>query len=172
EGRNAGGEPADRVLTVGGVIDRRRATGGGEEAKLVQGDAVEEGKEDLAEVAVGQRVPELAPGARRRSEGHLAPRPPHRRGAWSSGCFHRVLSMEMGLGRLGSIESSDDRASSGRWLSGRKHPPAKRVGGVKLPRGFESLPSRSSMCSAQHLARRRAVVAADLQCLTRQTRRP
>src|SRR2546426_3143629 len=31
---------------------------------------------------------------------------------------------------------------SGRWLSGRKHPPAKRVGGVKLPRGFESLPSR------------------------------
>src|SRR5439155_448823 len=30
----------------------------------------------------------------------------------------------------------------GRWLSGRKHPPAKRVGGVKLPRGFESLPSR------------------------------
>src|SRR6184192_2458508 len=52
EGRNAGGEPADRVLTVGGVIDRRRATGGGEEAKLVQGDTVEEGKEDLAEVAV------------------------------------------------------------------------------------------------------------------------
>src|SRR5438874_675977 len=32
----------------------------------------------------------------------------------------------------------------GRWLSGRKHPPAKRVGGVKLPRGFESLPSRHS----------------------------
>src|SRR5712692_11102563 len=40
------------------------------------------------------------------------------------------------------IESNDGPASPGRWLSGRKHPPAKRVGGVKLPRGFESLPSR------------------------------
>jgi hypothetical protein len=40
------------------------------------------------------------------------------------------------------IESNDDPESAGRWLSGRKHPPAKRVGGVKLPRGFESLPSR------------------------------
>src|SRR6185312_15489865 len=41
---------------------------------------------------------------------------------------------------------SSDVCSSdlGRWLSGRKHPPAKRVGGVKLPRGFESLPSRQS----------------------------
>src|SRR5712671_1543460 len=40
------------------------------------------------------------------------------------------------------IESNDGPDSPGRWLSGRKHPPAKRVGGVKLPRGFESLPSR------------------------------
>src|SRR5487761_1628424 len=40
------------------------------------------------------------------------------------------------------IEASDDPDGPGRWLSGRKHPPAKRVGGVKLPRGFESLPSR------------------------------
>src|SRR5260221_14736904 len=40
------------------------------------------------------------------------------------------------------IESSGGPDSPGRWLSGRKHPPAKRVGGVKLPRGFESLPSR------------------------------
>ena len=31
---------------------------------------------------------------------------------------------------------------AGRWLSGRKRPPAKRVRGVKLLRGFESLPSR------------------------------
>src|SRR5205814_8476757 len=45
--------------------------------------------------------------------------------------------------RLGWIESSHGPVLSGRWLSGRKHPPAKRVGGVKLPRGFESLPSRS-----------------------------
>src|SRR3989442_13079567 len=43
------------------------------------------------------------------------------------------------------IESSEGPDSPGRWLSGRKHPPAKRVGGVKLPRGFESLPSRSLM---------------------------
>src|SRR5205807_4834180 len=33
-------------------------------------------------------------------------------------------------------------AAAGRWLSGRKRPPAKRVRGVKLLRGFESLPSR------------------------------
>ncbi len=38
----------------------------------------------------------------------------------------------------------------GRWLSGRKHPPAKRVGGVKLPRGFESLPSRHWASSRAH----------------------
>src|SRR5260370_34769715 len=34
------------------------------------------------------------------------------------------------------------RRLTGRWLSGRKHPPAKRGGGVKLPREVESLPSR------------------------------
>src|SRR2546427_10973268 len=42
-------------------------------------------------------------------------------------------------------ESNDNPESPGRWLSGRKHPPAKRVGGVKLPRVFESLPSRFFM---------------------------
>src|SRR5713226_6930744 len=40
------------------------------------------------------------------------------------------------------IESSDNPEPSGRWLSGRKHPPAKRVGGVKLPRRFKSCPPR------------------------------
>src|SRR5213080_4538084 len=69
--------------------------------------------------------------------------PPHRGRAWSAGGFHRVLSMERAWGR---IESNDGPELSGRWLSGRKHPPAKRVGGVKLPRGFESLPSRSQTC--------------------------
>src|SRR5260370_297039 len=40
------------------------------------------------------------------------------------------------------IESNDNPESPGRWLSGRKHPPAKRVGGVKLPHRFESCPPR------------------------------
>src|SRR2546425_6554446 len=44
---------------------------------------------------------------------------------------------------LGSNRIETAPPYPGRWLSGRKHPPAKRVGGVKLPRGFESLPSRS-----------------------------
>src|SRR5262252_4514909 len=127
------------MLAVGGVVDRRCPSRRSEEAKLVQGDPVEEGKEDLAQVPVGERVPELAPGSWRGAERHLASGAPHRGRAGTAGGFHRVLSMESGQGRL---ESCDDRASSGRWLSGRKHPPAKRVGGVKLPRGFESLPSR------------------------------
>src|SRR5438132_10446599 len=105
----------------------------------MQRHVVEEGEEDLAERALGQRVPELAPGSGRRSERHFASGPPHRGRAWSAGGFHRVLSMERAWGR---IESNDGPELSGRWLSGRKHPPAKRVGGVKLPRGFESLPSR------------------------------
>src|ERR1035441_4273416 len=38
---------------------------------------------------------------------------------------------------------------AGRWLSGRKRPPAKRVRGVKLLRGFESLPSRQAAISVE-----------------------
>src|SRR3989441_2106285 len=138
--RDAGADPADAVLPVSRVVNGRRAAGGREETELMQCHVVEEGKEDLAERAPGQRVPELAPGSGRRSERHLASGPPHRGRAWSAGGFHRVLSMERAWGR---IESNDGPELSGRWLSGRKHPPAKRVGGVKLPRGFESLPSRS-----------------------------
>ena len=54
------------------------------------------------------------------------------------------------------VDRIERRPHPGRWLSGRKHPPAKRVGGVKLPRGFESLPSRSSKCSATHLVHHHA----------------
>ena len=32
-----------------------------------------------------------------------------------------------------------------RWPSGRRRSPAKRVGGLKLPRGFKSLPLRPNM---------------------------
>src|SRR5262245_42475772 len=96
ESRHAWRDPGDRVLAVDGVIDRRGAAGGGEEAELVEGDSIEKGEEDLAEVAVGERVPELAPGTWRCSERHLASRPPHRGRAWSAGGFHRVLSMERG----------------------------------------------------------------------------
>ena len=94
KGRNARREPADRVIAVGGIVDRRRSAGRGEEAQLVQRDAVEKGKEDLAERALRERVPDLAPGTGRRAEGHLASRPPHRGRAWSARSFHRVLSME------------------------------------------------------------------------------
>src|SRR5437899_1753854 len=142
-------EPGDSMLAVARVVDRRRSSRRGEEAQLVQRNAVEGGKEDLAQRAVGERVPELAPRTRRRSKSHLAARPPHRGRARTSWGLHRVLSMKGGAARASSygsrarrIESSDGPDSPGRWLSGRKHPPAKRVGGVKLPRGFESLPSR------------------------------
>jgi hypothetical protein len=53
------------------------------------------------------------------------------------------------------IESNDDPDRPGRWLSGRKHPPAKRVGGVKLPRGFESLLPRLSEKHEPHQAHHR-----------------
>src|SRR5437868_11595810 len=118
---NTWADPADAVLAVGRVVNGRSSTGGDEKAELVQGDAVEKWKEHLAERALGQRVPYLAPGTGRRSERHLASRPPHRRRAWSAGGFHRVLGMERAWGRL---ESDDGPVSSGRWLSGRKHPPA------------------------------------------------
>src|SRR5438876_657713 len=137
--RHAGADPVDVVLPVRRVVGRRRARRRDEETKLVERNVVEEGKKDLAQGAVGECVPDLAPGSGRRSERHLASSAPHRGRAWTAGCFHRLLSMERAWGR---IESIDGPASSGRWLSGRKHPPAKRVGGVKLPRGFESLPSR------------------------------
>src|SRR6266853_1059231 len=107
----------------------------------MEGDAIERGKENLAQAPVGQRVPDLAFRARRRTEGQLSAGAPHRRRPGASKCLHRTLSMESGWGRIKSIRDPD---SVGRWLSGRKHPPAKRVGGVKLPRGFESLPSRHS----------------------------
>src|SRR5712664_2868370 len=60
------------------------------------------------------------------------------------------------------IESIPDPDSMGRWLSGRKHPPAKRVGGVKLPRGFESLPSRQSRILGSQLPRISSVAESPL----------
>src|ERR1700730_8099918 len=95
-------EPADSVLAVAGVVDRWRSSSGREEAQLVQRDAVEGRKEDLAERAVGERVPELAPRTRRRSKCHLAARPPHRGRARTSWGLHRVLSMKGGPGRASS----------------------------------------------------------------------
>jgi len=82
-------EPRDAMLSVTGVIDRRRSAGGCEEAQLVQRDAVDGWKEDLAEGAVGEGVPELALRSGRRSERHLAARTPHRRCSRSSWCLHR-----------------------------------------------------------------------------------
>src|ERR1700682_5145969 len=147
EAWNARADPGDVVLSVGGVIDWGRTTRRSEEPKFMQGHVVEKWEENFTEGPVRKRVPELAPRTWRRSERHLAAGTPHGRRAWSSWSLHRALSMESGRGRL---ESNGDPDSAGRWLSGRKHPPAKRVGGVKLPRGFESLPSR-------HFARSRAI---------------
>ena len=87
------------MLAVTGIVDRRRPAGGGEESELVQGDAIEGWKEDFAEAAVGERLPELAPRTRRRSECHLAAWAPHRGRAWTSWCLHRTLSMKGARGR-------------------------------------------------------------------------
>src|SRR5207244_3627024 len=107
KGGYAGADPADRVLAVDRVIDRRGAAGGHEKTQLMQRDAVEIWKEHLAEVAVGEGVPDLAPGTGRRPERHLASSSPHRGRAWSAGSFHRLVSMESDGCRLGWIESSD-----------------------------------------------------------------
>src|ERR1700736_117924 len=136
EGGYSGSEPADSVLAVARVVNRWRSSSGREEAQLVQRDAVESRKEDLAERAVGERVPELAPRTRRRSKCHLAARPPHRGRARTSWGLHRVLSMKGGHGRassygrpLGGIESSDGGGPRGGGRGGGTPPPAKRVGG-------------------------------------------
>src|SRR2546428_8518658 len=108
KGGYAGADPADRVLAVGRVIDRRGAAGGHEKTQLMQRDAVEIRKEHLAEVAVGEGVPDLAPGTGRRPERHLASSSPHRGRAWSAGSFHRLGSIESAGCTLGW------RASSGK----------------------------------------------------------
>src|SRR6266566_8713017 len=99
EGRHARLEPADRVLPVGRVIDGRSPARRDKKAKLVERDPVEEGKEDLAQVAVSKRVPDLASGPGRRSERHLASGTPHRGRAGTAWSFHRRISMESVRGR-------------------------------------------------------------------------
>src|SRR5256885_13857571 len=91
---------------------------------------VEEGEEDLAEVAVCNRVPDFAPGTGGRAEPHLASRPPHRRRAWSARSFHRMLSMERGWGR---IETSDAPGCRGGGR-GAESTPLLRGSGVIISR--------------------------------------
>src|ERR1700693_4409273 len=98
EAGGARSEPGDPVLPVAGVVNGRRSAGRGEEAKLVQRNVVEGWKEDLAEGAVGKRVPELALRTRRRPERHLATGTPHGRCAWASWCLHRGVSIRGGQG--------------------------------------------------------------------------
>src|SRR5580765_1003268 len=86
EARGARREPGDSMLTVACVIDRGRATRGGEEAQLVERDSVDGGKEDLAKRAVHDRVPKLALGTWRGTECHLATGTPHRGCSWASWC--------------------------------------------------------------------------------------
>src|SRR5207245_10321784 len=66
KGGYAGADPADRVLAVGRVIERRGAAGGHEKTQLMQRDAVATWKEHLAEAAGGEGVPKIAPGTGRR----------------------------------------------------------------------------------------------------------
>src|SRR2546428_9181182 len=94
KGGYPGADPADRVLAVGRVIDRRGAPGGHEKKQLMQRDAVEIRKEHLAEVAVGEGVPDLAPGTGRRPERHPASSSPHPGRARSARSFHRLFNME------------------------------------------------------------------------------
>src|SRR5712692_6217103 len=96
EGRYAGAEPGDAVLAVIRIVDRRRARRRCEETQLVEGHAIERGKENLAQAPVGQRVPDLASRARRCTEGQLSAGAPHRRRPGASWCLHRTLSMESG----------------------------------------------------------------------------
>ena len=98
EGGHAWGEPGQDVLAVGGVVHRRGARRRCEEAQLVHDDAVEGRVEDLAQVAVGERVPDLALGSRCRAERHLATGAPHWRRSGAAWCLHRALSMERGRG--------------------------------------------------------------------------
>src|ERR1700694_5944322 len=98
EARGPWSEPCDAVLSITGIVDGRRSAGRGKEAKLVQCDAIEGGKENLAESAVGKRVPELALRPRPRAQCHLATRPPPRRCARASWCLHRGVSMRRGRG--------------------------------------------------------------------------
>src|SRR5579859_8097393 len=93
ERRDPGAQPADGVLPLAAVVDGRSAAGRREESKLVQRHAVEKREEDLAQRAVRECVPELAPGGGRRAKRHLASGTPHRGRAWSSWCLHRQLSM-------------------------------------------------------------------------------
>src|SRR5207302_5781506 len=98
EGRHARAEPADGVLAIGGIVNRRRTAGGNEKTQFVQRDVVEKGEKDLTEATAGERVPDLAARTGGRPEGHLATRPPHRGRAWSAGSIHRLLSMERAWG--------------------------------------------------------------------------
>src|SRR2546428_4986845 len=92
KGGYPGADPADRVLAVGRVIDRRGAAGGHEKTELMQPDAVEEWKKHLAEVAVGDGVADPAPGNGGRPERHLAARSPPPGGPRDAASFHTHIS--------------------------------------------------------------------------------
>ncbi len=91
---DAGREPRNPMVAITRIVDRGRASGGGEEAQLVQHNPIEGREEDLAEGPVREGVPQLAPRSGRRSERHLPTWTPHRGRAWTSWCLHRLLSMK------------------------------------------------------------------------------
>src|SRR5256885_17239534 len=102
--------------------------------------------ENLAEVTFGDREPHPARSSGGRAKRLLAAWPPAQRGAGAPRGSHLGPQVyRRPLHRIGSLNLTVARVPSGRWLGGRKRPPAKRVGGVELPRGFESLPSRQRL---------------------------
>ena len=87
--------PAEAVVGLGGVVDRRDPGRGHQEAELVQGRPVEARVEDLAQVPVGDGEPDLAGDSRRAPESLLPPGPPAGWGAGPSRGLHARLSMTL-----------------------------------------------------------------------------